>query len=171
MQKSFLAFCLYIISATAVGQSSFLRHYSINEGLPSSETYQVFQDSKGYIWTTSDMGVSRYDGYNFMVYTRAEGLSDNVVFNCYEDPRGRIWFIPYNGRLCYFFHDSIYGADMELNTTLHNLLGHELITSLRVDEHDTLWIAAHNGFYKASPVTKQGRTTWGAIQVINKGQT
>src|SRR5271163_3720498 len=83
---------LFALSAGILpAQESYLKHYSSNDGLPSTETYSVFQDSKGYIWIASDMGVSRFDGYNFKVFTTADGLTDNTVFKFLEDHAGRIW--------------------------------------------------------------------------------
>src|SRR4051794_25717817 len=136
MSKNILSLYFFLSTLGLFAQGDFLRHYSINEGLPASETYMAFQDSKGYIWIATDMGVSRFDGYNFNTYTTAEGLTDNVVFSFYEDPKGRIWFYTFSGRMCYFFNDTIYEKNIQVNDRLHNLLASGLLTSLYVDEHD-----------------------------------
>ena len=78
------------------------RHFSIEEGFPSSETYFVQQDKDGYIWICTDRGVVRYDGYRFNVFTKKDGLTDDVVFKTYQDPSGKLWFITYNGLLSYW---------------------------------------------------------------------
>lgn len=84
------------------------RHIGVNQGLPSSETYFIHQDRKGYIWICTDRGVVRYDGSKKKIYTKKDGLSDDVVFKVYEDFKGRIWFITYNGMLSYFENDKIH---------------------------------------------------------------
>lgn len=78
------------------------KHIGVNQGLPSSETYFVFQNSKGFIWICTDRGVVKFDGSKKKVFTKKDGLTDDVVFKVYEDFKGRIWFITYNGLLCYF---------------------------------------------------------------------
>lgn len=172
MLKRLISVFLLLCSLSLTAQNNFLRHYSINEGLPSSETYMAFQDSKGYIWIASDLGVSRFDGYNFTVYTTNEGLTDNVVFSFFEDPKGRIWFNTFSGRLCYFQNDSIYGKNLEVNEQLHKLLGQYFITSIRVDSNDTILLGTHNGLYKISPIKNQGITTWrNKIERITDKQT
>ena len=80
----------------------FYKHFSVGEGLPSSETYCVIQDSKGFVWVSTDRGVVRYDGEHFETFTTEDGLQDNVVFKMLEDSKGRIWMAPYNNRLCYY---------------------------------------------------------------------
>lgn len=81
---------------------------SVNEGLPSSETYYVYQDRKGFIWICTDRGVVRFDGYRYQVFTRENGLLDNVVFKVIEDYKGRIWFKSFNDQFCYFENDKIH---------------------------------------------------------------
>jgi ligand-binding sensor domain-containing protein len=46
-------------------------YYKINEenGLPSSEVYQIIQDDFGYIWIGCDAGLYRYDGIRFKLYS------------------------------------------------------------------------------------------------------
>jgi hypothetical protein len=81
--------------------------YTVENGLPSSETYFIHQDKKGFIWICTDRGVVRFDGYIFKLFTQAQGLTDNVVFKIYEDFKGRIWFLTYNSKLCYFENNKI----------------------------------------------------------------
>lgn len=92
-----------LVVATPFGkpQPNF-RHFSIEEGFPSSETYFVQQDRNGYIWICTDRGVVRYDGYRFKVFTKKDGLTDDVVFKTYQDPSGKLWFMTYNGLLSYW---------------------------------------------------------------------
>ncbi|PLX18672.1 MAG: hypothetical protein C0597_05990 [Marinilabiliales bacterium] len=89
-------------------QSFNFRHFTPQDGLPSSEVYHAFQDSKGYIWFATDNGVSRYDGYEFRNFSQKDGLPDNTVFEIYEDYQNRIWFVPHSAKFSYFKNDSIF---------------------------------------------------------------
>lgn len=79
-------------------------------GLKTSVIYCIQQDRLGYIWIGTDAGVARYDGYEFIFYTTADGLSDNEVFQIREDQQGRLWFLTYNGRLSIYDHGRILNA-------------------------------------------------------------
>jgi ligand-binding sensor domain-containing protein len=74
-------------------------HFGIQNGLPSSETYQVHQDKSGLLWILTDRGVVRYDGFQFKTYTTENGLCDNVNFRVVEGYDGEIWFIGFNSLL------------------------------------------------------------------------
>ena len=104
-------FFAFIWPCVFLGQSTVLKHYSVVDGMPSSECYEVMHDTKGYIWIGTDAGVVRYDGYRFKTYNSSKGLLDNTVFKLLEDKEGKIWFLTYSGRLFYYHYktDSIYG--------------------------------------------------------------
>ena len=106
MWRQLVLFCFvltgFTIHAPAQTGSPLFRHYTTEDGLPSSETYFVFEDSKGYMWFATDHGVVQYNGYEFRTFTTKDGLSDNTVFKLFEDRKGRIWILTFSSKLFYF---------------------------------------------------------------------
>lgn len=76
--------------------------YTMKDGLPSNEVYDVIQDSIGYLWLTTDNGLCRFDGYEFKTYGIEKGLNDRVVFDMQLDTFGRIWMNSINGKIFYY---------------------------------------------------------------------
>ena len=76
----FMAFVAILWPISFFSQNTVLKHYSVSDGMPSSECYDVIQDTKGYMWIGTDAGVVRYDGYRFKTYNNSNGLVDNTVF-------------------------------------------------------------------------------------------
>lgn len=70
---------------------------SINEGLPQSVVYDIFQDSRGFIWFATQDGVGRFDGIEFHNYSVGQGLADNMARDVSEDALGNIWVGTDNG--------------------------------------------------------------------------
>ena len=89
-------------------QEYAFKNYTTKDGLPSSETYHVLQDAKGYIWIGTDMGVARFDGEEFRTFDSSHGIPGSTVFELFEDHSGAIWFYNFSNRLSYFKNDSIY---------------------------------------------------------------
>jgi ligand-binding sensor domain-containing protein len=149
--KTALLFFLLLSSFPVQGQQPVFKNYSVKDGLPSSEVYQVMQDSKGYMWFCTDAGVSRYDGYSFRNFSSRNGLKDNTVFGSYEDLKGRIWFRTMSGKLFYSQNDSIHG--IVANKRLSQAVKNGLITSLHVDRSDTIWcgLVLGQGFFRIAP--------------------
>ncbi len=103
-----IIFC-WLSSLPFVGaQTTVNRHYAVENGLPSNRVYCVRQDSKGFLWFSTDRGVCRYNGQSFTRYSVADGLTDNEVLQVHEDQKGRIWFQTFNGIPCYFFEGEIH---------------------------------------------------------------
>src|SRR5258705_2375788 len=99
MSRCLFILCFIHFQLAAFCQSYNYRHYTVDDGLISSTTYNTFQDSKGFIWFCTDAGVNRFNGKVFEKFSQDEGLSDNEEFRMYEDKKGRTWFLTYNGML------------------------------------------------------------------------
>jgi len=66
--------------------------YTIENGLPQSQVYALFQDSKGYLWIgTYGGGLCRYDGNTFVTFTSRDGLGNDRIYSIMEDSKGNIW--------------------------------------------------------------------------------
>ncbi len=87
----FLLSCGYIN-----GQEFYIEQFGPDDGLPSSETYHILQDSDGYFWICTDRGIVKYDTYDFTVYDNSTpGIDDHTFFKGYEFG-DEIWFTAYN---------------------------------------------------------------------------
>lgn len=102
-----LHFAVSPLSAQNAPHPSF-RQYTTDEGLASSEVFFILQDSAGFIWISTDNGVSRFDGYEFRNYGLKDGLVENVIFMMQLDTLGRLWMQAMSGNLYYMEGDSIH---------------------------------------------------------------
>lgn len=80
-------------SFLSLGQNYATRVYTTEDGLPFNDVFDIFQDSKGYLWIgTYGGGISRFDGRRFENFTMEDGLGSNSVYGINEDIKGGIWF-------------------------------------------------------------------------------
>jgi len=100
--KQLLLFIFLLISSLSFAQYPFLRSYTVDNGLPSSNVYRAYQDNKGFLWFCTDKGLARFDGYHFESFTTKNGLPNNDVWQCAEDNQKRIWFLTYSSVFFYF---------------------------------------------------------------------
>jgi len=95
--KAFLhVFVVLLFSFVASAQPSLQKV----EGLPTKEIYDLRADSKGYLWIGHALGISRYDGLNFIQFTNPE-LADLRMTDILEDRQGRIWCHNFSGQIFY----------------------------------------------------------------------
>ncbi|HEX8564503.1 MAG TPA: triple tyrosine motif-containing protein [Pyrinomonadaceae bacterium] len=70
-----------------------IKTYLSTDGLAYDKIYNVYQDSRGFIWFMTANGVSRFDGYKFANYMLLEdGLENSLVTDMVEDANGVYWF-------------------------------------------------------------------------------
>jgi ligand-binding sensor domain-containing protein len=136
-----LCIALFLFARTDAQFYQF-KNYNVKDGLPSSEVYDVLQDASGYLWFGTDMGISRFNGYEFKNFNTADGLADNTNFGLTEDSKGRIWCRSFSGRISYCENEKI--KTTPCNSALKEILGRTLISSLYVDEGDTIWGGLNN---------------------------
>jgi signal transduction histidine kinase/ligand-binding sensor domain-containing protein len=126
----------------AIAQNFTVFNYSIPEGLPSSEVYEVFEDRNGFIWFATDHGIVRFDGQRMQIFQMKDGLSDPVVFGFQEDNKGRIWFRTFSGRLSYFENGKI--TAYPFNDKLEKFTTNGLINFAYFAEEEELWFSVRN---------------------------
>ena len=90
IRGSFLFYILLLVfSQYCSGQTTYIKHYTTKDGLPSNTIYDIYHDEDGYIWFATSKGVSRYNGIKFENFTTTDGLPDNEVFQLREDADDR----------------------------------------------------------------------------------
>jgi ligand-binding sensor domain-containing protein/serine phosphatase RsbU (regulator of sigma subunit) len=91
MKKSFvILICIHLILNSYAQQFNF-KNFNLAEGLPQSSVYDIFQDSKGFIWLGTQGGVSRFNGIDFNTFSQKNNLADNHVKAICEDNYSNIW--------------------------------------------------------------------------------
>ena len=73
-------FLLVFIKNIAFAQNNQIRAYTLEDGLPQSQIYEVVQDKLGYIWLgTQGGGIARFDGHQFKTWNEKNGLISNYI--------------------------------------------------------------------------------------------
>lgn len=66
-------------------QNSQLRSYSIEDGLPQSQVYDIIQDDIGYLWLgTQGGGLCNFNGSSFSIWNESDGLLSNYIHALYN---------------------------------------------------------------------------------------
>ena len=86
------------------------QNFTVKDGLPGNSVYGILEDKKGYLWLSTENGLSRLDknGFVFKNFNHSDGLiCKEFNFNSYvKDHLGYFYFGGYNG-IVYFHPDSV----------------------------------------------------------------
>lgn len=79
-------------------QNYVLKSYSVTEGLPQSQVFDILEDHNGILWLgTRGGGVALFNGNDFKVFGTTDGLPSNFVSAFFQDHRNNIWVGTSNG--------------------------------------------------------------------------
>lgn len=94
----------FFILMGAFAYSKDYPHINITQydGLIDNNVFDIYQDTKGFIWFATASGISIYNGISFENFTTNNGLTDNTCYYFRMDFYGRLWIGSNNGTLQYF---------------------------------------------------------------------
>ncbi len=124
--RHFLLILFAICSVNALlSQHPLMRHYTVDDGLPSSHVYYVHIDKEGFAWICTDQGLARFNGYTFEVLTVEDGLPSNDIWGVVEDNEGRLWLETFD-KVAYYQDGQIYRLPdlpefVETSTIIHSI--------------------------------------------------
>ncbi|MBI2506330.1 MAG: SpoIIE family protein phosphatase [Candidatus Latescibacteria bacterium] len=99
----------------------------------------MLQDQKGNLWFgTAEKGVCRYDGVQFVYFTKEDGLADDQVIALGEDREGRLWFGTPQGV------SRFDGQTFATFTTADGLAG-SYVATIAADREGNLWFGTNAG--------------------------
>jgi len=112
------------------------RLWTQQHGLPQDTIRAIAQTADGYLWLGTDEGLARFDGYEFVSFTKANGdLPANSITALAATADGSLWIGTSNGLAQY--------RDHRFRTfTVKQGLPDNAITALYSDHEGTLWLVA-----------------------------
>lgn len=143
-----LSFCFFTL-LTGMNEVAF-KHLGIKDGLSDSEIVHITQDSKGFMWFSTQYGLNRYDGYTFKTFIRNSkdmySLPDNSIKDVQEDANGLLWI--HLARLGYAYYDPHKETFHSAGPLLKEKYGiPDSPVLLYIDKEKNIWSHNYNGIY------------------------
>lgn len=151
MKKILLFFCLNWHFLTTSGQSNFfyrVNHYTTEDGLAHNSGNCFIQDRYGFVWIGSNLGLARFDGYEFTIYqideTNPASISSSRVTALFIDKNNSLWVGTSGGGLNKYQRD----GDLFNHYLAENdggILSSNNISFIAPASNNRLWVGTHGG--------------------------
>jgi signal transduction histidine kinase/ligand-binding sensor domain-containing protein len=135
-------------SHAQVSERLHFERYRVENGLASNFVRDITQDRDGYIWISTETGLTRYDGYEFKIFrhmrTDSTSISSDNLSRMITDQNGVLWIAAENALNRYdadanrFFR---YKHDPNDSTTLPS----GVISSLYQTRNGKMWVGMDTG--------------------------
>ena len=149
---------LFTIKLAAQDDYVRFKRITINDGLSLSSVYDIYQDSKGFMWFGTEDGLNKYDGQSITVYgahtDQHNLLANKWVEQVYEDKSGMIWIGSRSGLTRYDPRKGVF-------TALHhipeesNSLSNDTITAIEADLKNEIWVGTYEGLNHVDRFTSE----------------
>lgn len=137
-------FILTALSFFLSAQSFEFKSFSISDGLPQSQVYDIAEDHNGNLWlATWGGGIAKFDGVQFQTYTKKDGLVNNFTSSIYHDSKKNIWVGTSSGL-------SLYNGIRFRNFKLEEGSLKVSVSAITENKNQELFFGTDNGVYKRS---------------------
>ncbi|NQV41152.1 MAG: hypothetical protein HQ506_02255 [Candidatus Marinimicrobia bacterium] len=131
-------------------------------GLSQNSVYAILQDSDGFMWLGTRLGLNRYDGKSFKVFSHDaqvySSIPSNRVNSLCEDRKGNIWVGTVDEGVAKFDRRQEtfirYSHDSENSKSLSS----DYTTSLFMDSQGTIWVTTEAGLSRYDEVINKFTT-------------
>jgi ligand-binding sensor domain-containing protein/signal transduction histidine kinase len=145
-----IIFVLILFQAVGNSQNdASFTQLSLEKGVALNLTYDMLQDSEGYLWFGTMYGLVRYDGINYKTFTynprNSESISFDDVISIFEDSKGNLWIGTWGGGLNKLdakrksFKRFVYDPSVE------NGISDNIIWAITEDTNGNIWLGTEAG--------------------------
>ena len=113
--------------------------YTKEDGLSDNTVTNTYQDSRNFLWLSTASGLNRFDGHDFVHYTKDNcALASNYIEEVFEDKNGKLWVVSrgqWNTEGLSFYSKNI---DI-LDPQIRRATSIEAVFDLPFEQHDMRW--------------------------------
>ncbi len=117
--------------------------YTYLDGLADNSVLAIHRDRDNVLWIGTDVGVSRYDGKEFVNFTSRDGLAHDQVGAIYSAPDGTMWFSM--GMYSTGTGVTRYDGREFVNFTIEDGLAHNSVWAIHCDSNGVMWFGTDDG--------------------------
>lgn len=129
--------------------------FSTDEGLSESTVAFLFQDSRGFIWISTDDGLNRFDGNQFKIFRNnsedSSSLVGDWVHRIIEDDNKDLWIATHSEGVSRLDNKSGKFVNYRSNSNDKNSLSNDAIVFISKDKSGNIWIGTSDGLNKFIP--------------------
>ena len=137
-----IAFVLIYVPVCLAQKYTF-SHYDIEDGLIESQVNHLTLDNQHRLWMATYGGACRFDGKEYVSYTRQNGMPTNFINTVFVDKSNVVWFGTQNG-LVKLVNKKLVSCPVSVK------LKNNRVRNIVQDGSGTIWFIIGNRLFKVS---------------------
>lgn len=108
MLRKYITVIIFGFIGVSVSAQKFdVKRYSVNEGLPSGQVYDIDFDEQGFAWLATAYGLVRVDGKNYKTIGEKNGLKEELLNDIFIDSNENFWIASVEAGVALLKGDSV----------------------------------------------------------------
>ena len=166
MFRKLLFHCsLFLFAIPAIhSQQLLFKKIGIENGVPATEVYHLFQDSKGYVWVFTEYGIAKHNGTVFNPACTNISFNESVAYSVTEF-EGNLYFLNSKAEIYQINHDSAFQVSGIEVITEEILADNQVPYELFFDDAANLYLST---FYKTYKIRSSDYTIPGGQPIVQR---
>lgn len=127
-------------------QTIYLKHFTVDDGLPSNQVYQVTETGNGKLLIATDRGGAKYDGYSFEPLVFQHNETAVPLYYIYRASPHIIYFSGPKGHIYQYENDKLIPFPYNEKISLQHQHAGLLIANTLSKKNDSLRISFNNDY-------------------------
>lgn len=133
----------------SLSQTNPIKWYRMSDGLPTNLIKRIVQDSIGFIWVGTELGITRFDGYTFETFVSRGKLPSELVREmCLDSTNKGLWVV-LDDQIIHVSQDG--KIEQLCRMQDGNILSIPGANALEIDPDRRLWIGTPEGIFSVHP--------------------
>jgi len=141
---------ILLFSPISWEQQLMFGNVGVHKGLPATEVYKVFEDSRGYVWAFTEYGMVKHNGSVFVPVCTNIPFRERVVYAVGESPGGELYFANSQAAIYRIRNDSAFRIPGTEKISSEILAASEVIMDFSVDEKTAIHFSTFSRSYTIS---------------------
>jgi ligand-binding sensor domain-containing protein len=120
---------------------------NIEQGLPSGEVYNIYEDKKGYIWACTEYGIAKHNGTRFVQVCKNIQFQESSFYVIKESTKGDLYLANSKAELYKVRNDSAFLLKGMEKMSEAIVEGKEVIFDMLIDEHSNIYFSTLTSSY------------------------
>ncbi|MDH4471696.1 MAG: histidine kinase [Fluviicola sp.] len=159
---------LFLFALPAIhAQQLVFKNIGIENGVPATEVYHLFQDSKGYVWVFTEYGIAKHNGTVFKPACTNIPFGESVAYSVTEF-EGNLYFLNSKSAIYQISNDSAFRVAGIEAITEEILADNQVSYELFFDNAANLYLST---FYKTYKIPKKDYSIAGGVPIVKHSET
>ena len=159
---------LFLFAIPAIrAQQLVFKNIGIEDGVPATEVYHLFQDSKGYVWVFTEYGIAKHNGTIFKPACTNIPFGESVAYSVTEF-EGNLYFLNSKSAIYQISNDSAFRVAGIEAITEEILADNQVSYELFFDNSANLYLST---FYKTYKIPKKEYSITGGVPIVKHSET